>query len=114
MAEQSLKQMYEAAIRSVPNGYDEAWLGAQLARRRVGDETASRAISERCLRTVFEIAVEECRLLHADDKLLDAVQEGNAALVDAISGFAGASAAEFAAHLRSAVIDRVKRSLDKG
>jgi hypothetical protein len=46
------------------------------------------------------------------DKLLDAVQEGNAALVDSIAAFRGTTATEFFEEMRAAVADRVSTYLD--
>ncbi|MGH7140121.1 MAG: hypothetical protein ACREHD_30650, partial [Pirellulales bacterium] len=112
MAEQPLIEMYAAAIGRVDADYDDDWFVERLARCRAGDEMGEREISERHLRIVLEIAREECNRRHAEGRLLDAVQEGNAALIETIRVFRGNSGAEFVAAIRAVVTADVMQYLD--
>ena len=107
MAETSPMEMYERAVGSMPSVSDEYWLAEQLAKCRAGDETALRQISERCLAMVLEIAKNAGGGTLADDQLLDAVQEGNAALINAIGEFRGSTTVEFVSQIANVVQARV-------
>lgn len=112
MAEQSLIEMYAAAIGRIDADYDDDWFVDRLARCRAGDETGEREICERHLGIVLEIAQEECNRRHAEERLFDAVQEGNAALIETIRVFRGNMSTEFVAAIRAAVTAVVMQYLD--
>ena len=107
--DQSPLETYESTIRSIPSSFDERWFSEQLAAWRAGDETAFRRISERHLVAVFEIAKQICSSLGADDKLLDAIQAGNAALVDVFAEFRDGTAEQFSQCVDTAARIRIRR-----
>ncbi|MGH7136538.1 MAG: hypothetical protein ACREHD_12415 [Pirellulales bacterium] len=102
-------ETYESTIRSIPSSFDEPWFREQLAAWRAGDAAAFRRISERHLGAVFELATQICSSLGADDKLLDAIQAGNAALVDVLSEFRDGTAEEFSQCVDTAARIRIRR-----
>lgn len=107
MVDQSLADIYELAIQPRVGAVDEVWFAEQFRRCRAGDHTAVRRISERCLAKVLEIAKSECGRLNAGEHLLDALQVGNAALVDAITQCHGGEFNEFSRHMATTVRNQI-------
>lgn len=94
MVKSSALQTYETVLAGVTDVCADPWFAARLAEHRAGDDAAWRRISESCLGRVFAIAKKHWRS-DSPVTLLDAVQEGNAALADSISRYAGDSADDF-------------------
>jgi DNA-directed RNA polymerase specialized sigma subunit len=103
--------MYECEIRSIPSDLDERWFAEQIAECQAGDETALRRLWERYLATVHDLAKEICGRWNADDILLDAVQEGNAVLIEALVQFHGDSSEGFSRTLSAAAQRRIYQYL---
>jgi len=76
----------------------------RLAQYRAGDEDAGRAITGSCLGMALAL-VESLPALPAGLDVLDAVQEANAGLVEALRTFTGNTAGEFADHARRTILD---------
>ena len=70
-------------------------------------ESALRAISEHYLAMVLDIAKNAGGGMLSDGQLLDAVQEGNATLINAIGEFRGGMAADLASQIAAAVQSRI-------
>jgi hypothetical protein len=106
MAESSPLEIYESALGGIADVCADPWFAEQLAQYRVGDEAALRRISGSCLGRVLAIAKKHWR---PDSRatLLDAVQEGNGALVKAIQQFSGTTADEFLRQMTAAVERRI-------
>jgi DNA-directed RNA polymerase sigma subunit (sigma70/sigma32) len=99
-------ELYESQVTEITDVCADAWFAEQLTRCRAGDRAASRRISESCLARVLAIAKKHWRP-DCSAPLLDAVQEGNAALAKAIKQFSGNTADEFLREMTAAVERRV-------
>jgi DNA-directed RNA polymerase sigma subunit (sigma70/sigma32) len=110
MCEPSSIENYESRLGEISDVCSDPWFHEQLSRYRSGDETALRCISERCLGRVFVIAKEHWRPGYRMT-LLDLVQEGNAALVQAIDHFRGATAVDFLREMTALVEHEILRLL---
>lgn len=94
--------LYRAKIADVPKYQDPAF-GDLLRQFRAGDEAAGRAITGGHLGMALAL-VETLPEPPAGLKPIDAVQEANAGLWEALVTFPGATADEFADHARRAVM----------
>jgi len=95
-------ELYRAEVARVPACADPEFSN-RLAEYRAGDEAAGRAITGSCLGMVLAL-VESLPDLPAGLDLLDAVQEANAGLVEALQTFSGTTATEFGDHARRTVL----------
>jgi DNA-directed RNA polymerase specialized sigma subunit len=106
MAEPSPLEIYESGLARITDACTDPWFTERLAEYRAGDEAAWRRISGSCLGRVLAIAKRHWRP-DSPVTLLDAVQEGNVALVNAIKRFSGNTADEFLRQMNAAVERRV-------
>jgi hypothetical protein len=106
MTDPSALEIYEAHLRNITDVCADPWFAGQLARCRSGDEVAKRRISASCLGQVLAIAKEHWRH-ESPASLLEVVQEGNAALWEAIRQVRDNTADEFLREMRLAVERRV-------
>src|SRR5207253_2786132 len=100
--EPSPLEIYETALAEITDDCTDPWFTERLAEYRTGDEAAWRRISASCLRRVLTIAKRHWRS-DSPVTLLEAVQEGNAALVKSIKRFSGSTADEFLRQMTFAV-----------
>jgi hypothetical protein len=107
MAGPSPLEVYENALAGITEVCSDPWFAEQLAQYRAGDEAAWRRISGSCLGRVLVIA-KKCWQPDSPVTLLEAVQEGNAALVETIQRFSGATADAFLEDVTSAVERRIR------
>jgi DNA-directed RNA polymerase sigma subunit (sigma70/sigma32) len=106
MAELSALEIYESHLSAITDVCTDPWFAEQLALYRAGDEAAWRRISASCLGQVLTIVKQHWRR-GSPATLLDAVQEGNAAVVKAIKEFSGSTAHEFLPQMNAAVKRRI-------
>ncbi|MEX2121149.1 MAG: hypothetical protein WD847_16270 [Pirellulales bacterium] len=99
-------ELYESRIAEITDVCADPWFAEQLARYRAGDQAALRRICESCLASVLAIAKVRWRP-DSPGALLDAVQEGNGALMRAAMRFSGNTADEFLRELTAAVERRI-------
>ena len=81
----------------------ESLFAERIRRLREGDELAGPEISGSYLETVLEF-VEALPVLPRDLNLLDAFQEANVGLVDAIESFTGSTREEFWEHAQQTIL----------
>jgi hypothetical protein len=106
MVEPSPLEIYESRLAEIADVCTDPWFTERLAEYRTGDEKAWRRISGSCLGRVLAIAKSHWRP-DSPVTLLEAVQQGNRALVKTIKGFSGGTADEFLRQMISAVERRV-------
>ena len=82
----------------------ESLFAERIRRLREGDELAGPEISGSYLGAVLDL-VESLPTLPRDLNLLDAVQEANVGLVDAIESFTGSTREEFWEHAQRTILD---------
>jgi hypothetical protein len=87
-------EVYESRLGEITHVCADPWFTEQMAHYRAGDEAAWRRISGSCLGRVHAIVKKHWQP-NSSTTLLDAVQEGNAALVTAVKRFSGTTADEF-------------------
>ncbi len=102
MPEPSPIEIYESHVADLSDDCADPWFKEQLARYRTGDEKGLRSISERCLGRVLAIAKKHWRP-DSHVSLLDAVQEGNGALVKAIEHCRATTSDEFLQQMTTTV-----------
>jgi DNA-directed RNA polymerase sigma subunit (sigma70/sigma32) len=85
---------------------DAPFFADALSRYRAGDESAARLISGSCLRFALAIAEERTKAVPAL-ALLDAIQEANAGLMEAITTFPGDDLHDFMEHARLRIHQRI-------
>jgi DNA-directed RNA polymerase sigma subunit (sigma70/sigma32) len=103
LAVEETLELYRSAVTAQPECAEPAFSG-WLRRFRDGDEAAGRAISGSCLRIALA-EVESRPTLPGGLAFLDAVQEANAGLVEALHSFTGSTAEEFVEHARWTIRD---------
>jgi DNA-directed RNA polymerase specialized sigma subunit len=94
-------QQYRTQVAAIPACSDPDFTNL-LARYRAGDEDAGRAIAGSYLALALGLA-ESLPALPPGLDVLDAVQEANAGLVEALRTFTGATAEEFEGHARRTI-----------
>lgn len=107
MIEPSPLEMYESEIGHLGSACDDPWFMDQIGRYQAGEVAALYRISERCLRIVLALAKHRCGRFASDETVLEATQEGNAALVETIDQFKGTSAYEFQETMAHAVEQKI-------
>ena len=101
-------EMYESQIRSIDLACEDPWFTQRLADCRSGDDLARTEICSSCLNLVLDLAKRRWQTGSSVD-LVDLIQQGNTALVEALAGFAGSSAQEFKQHVEREVEARFDR-----
>jgi hypothetical protein len=103
--ETSSLEIYRRRLATLP-ACDAAFFTEALARYRAGDEGAARDISGRCLGLALRLGEERAQELGSIETL-EAVQEANRGLWNAIATFTGSDLEEFLRHARECIEERL-------
>jgi hypothetical protein len=96
------QEVYRRKIQQTAE-LDDSWFGAALVASRAGDDAARRKISGSSLRHVLRVVEGRS----GGEHVLESVQDANAAVLEAIRSFTGATVAEFLPHVERCVNDKL-------